>query len=77
VTLEATVDAGKVIPSVTPDISGNFSFVTNGYMGWAAVLASPCTSGQNEVRIATGTYGASHNTGTPVVVPGPFFLVIP
>jgi len=76
VKLDASIDALRSIPSVTPDIAGNFSAGTNGNIAYVAVINGGCT-GSNEIHVYTGSYGAGQNGGTPVGAPGPFYLLVP
>ena len=76
VKLDPAIDALRAVPSVTPDIGGNFSAGPNGNIAYVAVISGGCT-GSNEVHVYTGSYGAGQNGGTPVGAPGPFYLLVP
>jgi hypothetical protein len=76
VKLDPSIDALRAIPSVTPDIAGNFSAGANGSIAYVAVINGGCT-GSNEIHVYTGSYGAGQNGGTPVGAPGPFYLLVP
>jgi hypothetical protein len=76
VKLDPSVDALRAIPSVTPDIAGNFSAGANGNIAYVAVSNVGCT-GSNEIHVYTGSYGAGQNGGTPVGAAGPFYLLVP
>jgi hypothetical protein len=76
VKLDSSIDALRAVPSVTPDIAGNFSADANGNIAYVAIINGGCT-GSNEVHVYTGSYGAGQNGGTPVGAPGPFYLLVP
>lgn len=77
VKLDPSIDAARAVPAVTPDLTVNFSFSAPGAIGWVAVNTSSGCTGANEIRVAMGTYGATVNSGVPVVAPGAFFLLVP
>ncbi len=76
VKLDPSIDALRAVPSVTPDIAGNFSAGPNGNIAYVAVINGGCT-GANEIHVYTGSYGGGQNGGTPIGAPGPFFLLVP
>jgi hypothetical protein len=76
VQLDPSIDATRAVPIVTLDMNDNFRFTLPGTIGWVAVLGV-CTGGTNEVRVATGSYGADVNSGAPVVGPTSFYILVP